>query len=131
MANTVKERLLAFINHKGLSKNKFETLCGLSKRYVSNISRSISPVVAERISLTFPDLNMGWLLAGEGEMLLQPEGERDVHIKESLTLSGDALKLFINMSETLSRQEENISKLADMVDRLTGGQASTPKNGTA
>lgn len=115
MDTNVRERLLAFIEYRGISKNKFETLCGLSKRYVSNISQSISPEVSKKISLTFPELNMGWVLTGSGEMLNAPAP------KESLTLAGDAMKIFLNMSNTILRQEENISKLADMVNRLTGG----------
>ena len=68
MCNSVKERLVAFIEFKGLSKNKFEQMCGLSRRYVSNISKSIQPDKIERISLAFPDLNTGWLLTGSGTM---------------------------------------------------------------
>ena len=65
----VKERLICFIDHKGLSKNKFEKICGLSTRYVSNISQSIQPDMVKKIALNFPELNTGWLLTGEGEML--------------------------------------------------------------
>lgn len=115
MDATVKERIITFIKYRGISKNKFETMCGLSRRYVSNISQSISPDVSKKISLTFPELNMGWVLTGEGEMLNSEAP------KESITLSGDAMKIFLNMSNTILRQEENISKLTDMVNRLTGG----------
>ena len=69
MESVVKQRLIAFISYLGLSKNAFEVACGLSKRYVSNISVSISPSVIEKISLKFPQLNKSWLLTGEGEML--------------------------------------------------------------
>ena len=124
METTVKERLLAFIEYKGMSKNKFETLCGLSKRYVSNISQSISPVVCKRISLRFPELNMGWLLTGEGEMLSDPGGQSRKPELGDVVLSGDMVKLFINMTETIKRQEDNISVLTAMVDRLTGGSPS-------
>lgn len=70
MAGIVKDRLISFIEYKGLSKNKFEQICGFSKRYVSNISVSLQPDKIERISLNFPDLNIGWLLTGEGEMII-------------------------------------------------------------
>jgi phage repressor protein C with HTH and peptisase S24 domain len=69
MDDTVKDRLLRFIKYKGLSKNRFEETCGFSKRYVSNISQSIQPDKVKKISLNFPELNVGWLLTGEGEML--------------------------------------------------------------
>ena len=69
MESTVKQRLISFINYKGLSKNAFENACGLSTRYVSNISSSVSPAKLKQISLKYPELNTGWLLTGEGEML--------------------------------------------------------------
>lgn len=73
MYTTVKERLLAFIEHKGLSKHKFEKMCGLSTGYVSNMRVSIQPDKIKNIAQVFPDLNTGWLLTGEGEMLRSGE----------------------------------------------------------
>ena len=114
MNTTVKERLIAFIESKGLTKNKFETKCGLSRRYVSNISQSISPSVSERISLVFPELNMGWVLTGKGEML-----NTEPSSAEPTQPPVDCMKILYTMSNTISRQEENIFKLTEMVDRLT------------
>lgn len=69
METTVKQRLIAFINYLGISKNAFEKSCGLSTRYVSNISSSISPDKLKQITLNYPQLNIEWLMAGKGEML--------------------------------------------------------------
>lgn len=83
MANeTVKDRLISFIRFKGLSKNKFEELCGLSKRYVSNISVSIQPDKIKKISFVFPELNTGWLLSGEGQMLKEGVYVPDVLLEQ-------------------------------------------------
>lgn len=71
MTGNVKDRLISYIEAKGLSKNRFEQICGFSKRYVSNISVSLQPDKIEKISLNFPDLNIEWLLTGEGEMIKQ------------------------------------------------------------
>lgn len=81
MKSTVKERLIAFISYLGMSKNAFENACGLSTRYVSNISASVSPDKLKRISLKFPELNVEWLLTGQGKML------RDIH--STPTFQGD------------------------------------------
>ena len=110
MNTTVKERLITFIDHKGLTKNKFETLCGLSKRYVSNISQSISQTVCKKISLTFPDLNIGWVLTGEGEMLNTADQKPD----ETIVLTGRLLQLYLNLSETAKSQQETIRELIRM-----------------
>lgn len=72
MENTVRQRLIDYIEYKKISKNKFEIEAGLSKRYVSNIEKSIQPDKIEKISIAFPDLNMGWVLTGKGEMLNKP-----------------------------------------------------------
>lgn len=69
METTVKQRLISFIEFLGISKNAFETACGLSTRYVSNITNSVTPQKLKQISLKFPELNTAWLLTGDGEML--------------------------------------------------------------
>ena len=69
MVNSIKDRLLLFIDSKGISKNAFEKACGLSTRYVSNMRQSIQPDKVKKIALAFPELNTGWLMTGEGSML--------------------------------------------------------------
>lgn len=66
---SVKERLLKFIEDKSLKVSDFEKNVGLSNGYVNNIRKSISNAKAKSISLKYPELNMTWLLLGEGEML--------------------------------------------------------------
>lgn len=65
----VRDRLEYYITHKGLSVRKFEILIGASNGYVSNIKLNITPAKQKQIQSAFPDLNMAWLLTGEGEML--------------------------------------------------------------
>lgn len=72
--NTVKERLKGFIEYKGISVRSFESTCGLSYGYVGNMRQSIQPDKVKNIAHHFPELNTGWLLTGEGEMLkTEPE----------------------------------------------------------
>lgn len=88
MDSTVKGRLIHFIEYKGLSKNKFEEICGLSKRYVSNISVSIQPDKAKKISLKFPELNMGWVLSGDGEMLNAASKRKKIPLYDVESIGG-------------------------------------------
>lgn len=126
MCKTVKERLIAFIEFKGLSKNKFEMMCGLSKRYVSNISKSIQPEICKKISLVFPDLNTGWLMTGDGEML--KAAEPTAQESNGVYVPQEFVRMFNNMTEMAKIQEGNIAKLTAMVDRLTGGEGSVKKD---
>lgn len=86
MESVVKQRLIAFISYLGMSKNAFESACGLSKRYVSNISASISQEKLKQISLTFPQLSTAWLLTGEGEML---KSDNRAAILGDITITGN------------------------------------------
>lgn len=58
-----------FIKYLNTSQSKFETNCGLANGYVNNIRRSITPEKLQKISLRYPELNSGWLMTGEGNML--------------------------------------------------------------
>lgn len=65
----VKSRLKRFLQFKNLGQKAFEEYCGLANGYVNNIRRSITPSKIQQIALYFPELNTGWLLTGEGEMI--------------------------------------------------------------
>lgn len=69
MQSDVQQRLICFIEYKNLSKNAFESTCGLSKRYVSNLKGIPGQRVIKKISLNFPELSIPWLISGEGEMI--------------------------------------------------------------
>ena len=69
MESTIKERLADFISAQKMSINKFEKECGLSTGYVRNMRKSISPDKLRSIVQKFPELNPGWLMTGEGNML--------------------------------------------------------------
>lgn len=71
---TIKERLISFIAYLGMGQGKFEKECGLANGYVNNIRKSVSPDKLQIIARRFPELNSGWLMTGEGEMLRSAEG---------------------------------------------------------
>lgn len=73
MNKTVKERLNAFLRYKEVNNSEFGRAIGVSSAFVSSIRKSIQPDKIEKIKSTFPDLNIGWLLTGEGEMIESTE----------------------------------------------------------
>lgn len=66
---SVKERLKEYLSHKNLRINYFEKSIGASNSFVNNIRVSISPDKLENIANIYKDLNITWLLTGEGEMI--------------------------------------------------------------
>lgn len=69
MESTIKERLTAYLKYKGINKSEFGRKVGVSNSYISAIRKSIQPDKTEKIAAAFPDLNVAWLLTGDGEML--------------------------------------------------------------
>lgn len=65
---TVKDRLKEYLLTKKLSIREFERNCGLSNGLAARISSTTSPSTLNKISHS-SDLNVDWLLTGEGNML--------------------------------------------------------------
>lgn len=65
----IKDRMVEFLAHLGMGQNKFEKSVGLSTGFVSNIGDSIRRKSLDKILAVYPELNVNWLLTGEGKML--------------------------------------------------------------
>ena len=115
MENTVKQRLISFIEYKNLTKNKFEKICNLSSRYVSNIVQSISPDKIKIISLNFPELNIDWLLTGNGDMLINNSHNFDEEYWKNIVSSQQ--KTIERQAKTIEEQSNVISSLISQKDK--------------
>ncbi|WP_373018858.1 hypothetical protein [Muriicola sp.] len=66
------DRLIQFIQHAGLSARQFDLSIGASNGYTLRMKKnraSIGSDVIENILRIYPQLNVVWLLTGEGSML--------------------------------------------------------------
>jgi len=68
---TSKERLLQFIDYKSISKQKFFQETGLKRGILDadKLKSSLSDNFIAKIIATYPEINIYWLLTGEGNML--------------------------------------------------------------
>lgn len=107
LESSVKERITEFIKHLGISVRRFERECGLSYGYVNNMRVSIQPDKLMSISKQFPQLNTGWLMTGEGEMLRENSAETPQHVD------------FSALMELIKSQQKVIENLSDTVKNLT------------
>jgi hypothetical protein len=67
----MKERLLKMIDYLELSVRSFESVCGLQRGNISNMTEksTIGSDKLAKIIDVFPIFNVEWLLTGQGEML--------------------------------------------------------------
>jgi hypothetical protein len=66
------DRLMEFIQFAGLSARQFDISIGASNGYTLRMLKnnaSIGSDVIENIIASYPQLNLVWLITGEGEML--------------------------------------------------------------
>ena len=140
--NSVKNRLIAFIKYKHLTKTAFGESIGVSNAFVTSIRRSIAPDKVQSIASTYPELNMDWLLYGKGEMLLSDKADNQSSpVQEaipgnetspsSLTVgghvSGNGNNISHNDSENIAGMialqkgyQELLKKSQEQIDRLIG-----------
>ena len=68
----VKTRLEQFCEHRKLSIGGFCREARISNSYFSNVKGEMGIAIKGKIKDAFPDLNIDWLITGEGEMLKVP-----------------------------------------------------------
>jgi hypothetical protein len=66
---SVKQRLQQFVQYKRLGRNKFEKSVKISLGYLSTKSPSVGSEIIKKIVQQYPDLNVTWLITGQGEMI--------------------------------------------------------------
>ena len=69
---TLKERIQAYCQYKGISVSQFERQAGLSNGYFKEGSKMPRPDRISKILNKFPDINRNWLLYEEEPMLKTP-----------------------------------------------------------
>ena len=90
-------------NHRLRNQAELVGLLGLSKGYVSQIvtgKREPSEQIVRRFANAFPEINISWLLTGDGEMTEKFDG-------------------YQKMLDTINALVEQNGKLLDIIDRLT------------
>ncbi|PQL91063.1 helix-turn-helix domain-containing protein [Apibacter adventoris] len=114
---SVKDRLKKFVSYKNISIRNFCNIIGVSSAYITSMRKSIQPDKLESISLHFPDINIEWLLTGEGSMLKYHVKDIIDRLKKHLNFTHDIqLTEYLGISiETLFIWKENNSFDKDLI----------------
>jgi len=139
---SVKERIKEFANYKRFSDRAFCKEVGLSGTYINSIRTSIQPDKVQLITVRFPELNAGWLLTGEGEMLKNNENRtkepeviygrigKDDKILDFLMNQNKSLEQIVHdQNEIMKKMQERISSLE--AELKEGKNASTAQGAGA
>lgn len=102
---SIKDRLLQFIAHKGLTNKSFETKCGLGNGFVSKVGDSIRKEKLEKISNAFPELNIDWIINEKGEMLKSAPAETPAQPRKKIPVYG--ARTIGGHNDTVANPDEN------------------------
>ena len=71
---TTKERILQFVDYKGISKSRFYEETGMKRGFLDGdkLQTSIPDTFIATIIAKYPEINLKWLLTGEGSMIREP-----------------------------------------------------------
>lgn len=117
---TVKDRLVAYLNQKGIKQRTFEKSIGVSFGYVTSMRKGLGAEKIELVRQLYPDLNIEWLLTGDGGMLKSKQNRLNSLENPD---QGDALMQLINnntrLTESMQVLIETNRKLSDRILELT------------
>jgi hypothetical protein len=109
---TAKERLIEFLAYLAIGQNKFEDIVGLSRAYVSHIKSSVGSDIIFKIYEAYPELNLEWLITGNGNML-RSENKNTATSKGAKICQGCKDK-----EKTIKSMEKINQLLEDKIDYL-------------
>lgn len=127
----IKQRILKYIDIKGIEKKKFfDSISVAASNFRSkSLYSEVGGDVIAKISSKYPDINPQWLLTGKGEMLIdleQSDFNRRAIALDAVTRHSSARAL---TKERIGRLEDKIkllerenSLLREMVDFLKAQQ---------
>lgn len=120
---TIKERALIFCEYKHILPTTFEKMAGLGKGHLNKMKRKIFDPTRRGIESAFPDLNIDWLLTGEGDMIkniiIKDNAKAIVHSDNSkIECSEEILEL-------LKKRDEQIDRLLAIIEDFRNGSDSS------
>lgn len=126
---TESERLKCVIEYYKMSTNKFAEYIGLKSAQnlydVLKGRNGISKNLSEKIKALCVNVNISWLLTGEGEMLKNSlqENEAPKHkekVTNTITIPQDIWEVIKSQSESLKLQSESLKNRDSQMDELIG-----------
>ncbi len=107
------DRLIQFIQHAGLSARQFDISIGAANGYTLRMKKnraSVGSDVIENIVKTYPQLNVVWLITGEGEMIKTEEDSELLDFEQLPKKKQEEIEAIIE-TKIRERQEEELKDL--------------------
>lgn len=115
------DRLIEFISYAGLSARQFDISIGASNGYTLRMkknSASIGSDVIENILRVYPQLNVVWLITGEGTMLKEELKKEPLEFDELPKNRQEEIERIIEQKIKERQKEELQFLLKEVADEI-------------
>lgn len=117
---SVRERIKFYLKSKNITQEAFSETIGVSKGYVNAIRKSIQPDKLSLIKERYSDLNIDWLLTGEGEMISM-EGKQITSNYQVSSRRKDDTVTQVDSDEYMEVEYRDLSVAAGPLNRTGSG----------
>jgi len=115
---SVKERIMAFVKSQRISNSEFCRTIGVSNAFISSMRVSLQPDKIESIALNYPQLNVDWLLTGEGQMLKSESTNPTINVMENQTLVEELRDRITSLEKQLNEKQQFCEFLMKQINEL-------------
>ena len=108
------DRLLQYLEYKGITENKATVECGLSNGLIGQAKRGKSDIgekAAEKILMKYQDLERVWLLTGEGSMLKESSTATAPADSDNISIDRQAGEVIRSQAASLERNDKQMDEL--------------------
>lgn len=102
--SAIKERCLLVCNYLGISASKLSQDSGMNREYIRLMKDFANADFLRYIHRTYPDIDIVWLITGEGEMIKKNEETGNVSL---------LIKMLNDEREKVKKLEAEIAKLKE------------------
>lgn len=124
----MNKRLKQLIDYYGISTRQFEQKINVSNGVIAKVlvqNTTLRSDVLSKIADSFPDINIGWILTGKGEMFLQKSGNTPEEDTRFVKIPTDVWEAMQMQTESLKKKDDQISQLIEML-RGNNGNSEEP-----
>lgn len=117
-----KYRIINYLDYKGISKPLFFSQTGIKRGFLDSdkLNQNISEEHIAKIIATYKDVNLQWLITGEGEMLKESNSITNTSTPKVSVLSNEKDERIKELKDMIALQKERIK---DLEERLNEAMA--------
>lgn len=116
ISETTKHRIIKYLNYRKISVSSFLKTTGIKRGFLDSdkLEASVSDVFLTKIIANYNEINLNWLITGEGDMLKLPAEVATTIVPSQenyiIELQKDKITFLEKEISTLKKEAEDLKK---------------------